>query len=38
MGIVENMRLFNDKIRNLKKNETILNFLIDPLIKSGLDP
>ena len=36
MYIVENMRLINDKIRNLK-NEKILNFLIDPLIESGPD-
>ena len=35
--IVENMRLINDKIRNFKNNEKILNFLIDPLIESGPD-
>ena len=29
MYIAKNMRLINDKIRNLK-NEKILNFLIDP--------
>ena len=34
--IVENMRLINDK--KLKKNEKILNFLIDSLIVSGPDP
>ena len=34
--IVENMRLINDKIRNIK-NEKILKFLIDPLIGSGPD-
>ena len=37
MYIVENMRLINDKIRNLK-NEKISNFLIDHLIESGPDP
>ena len=37
MYIVENMRLINDNIRNLK-NEKILNLLIDPLIESGPDP
>ena len=30
MYIVENKRLINDKIRNFKKNEKILKFLIDP--------
>ena len=40
MYIVENMRLINDKIRNFKKWKIFefLNFLIDPLIESGLDP
>ena len=40
MYIVENMimRLINDKIRNFKKNEKILNVLIDLLIESGPDP
>ena len=35
MYIVENMRLINDKIRNVK---IILNCFIDPLIESGPDP
>ena len=37
MYIVENMRLINDKIINLK-NEKFLNILIYPLIESGPDP
>ena len=35
--IIENMRLINNKIRNFKTNDKILNFLIDPLIESGPD-
>ena len=37
MYIVEYKRLINDK-KEILNSETILNFLIDPLIESGPDP
>ena len=35
MYIVQNMRLINDKIRNLKNKTETFEFLIHPLIVSG---